>query len=107
MSLNKAYKSIEIYQIMFIEKYRPKSFKDVKGQEKIIPRLKAFIENKNMPFSPTSLGDTYTSGSARYFTMYQPQKSIKTEPKSDTTHLSQPGIQRSLKLDPSSSSGIS
>ena len=50
---------------MFVEKYRPKSFKDVMGQEKIIPRIKAFIESKSMPHllftGPAGVGKTTLS----------------------------------------------
>jgi replication factor C small subunit len=47
---------------MFIEKYRPKSFEEVKGQEKIIPRLKEFVKQQNMPHllltGPAGVGKT-------------------------------------------------
>jgi replication factor C small subunit len=47
---------------MFIEKYRPKSFEEVKGQEKIIPRLKEFVKQRNMPHllltGPSGVGKT-------------------------------------------------
>ena len=50
---------------MFVEKYRPKDFHEVKGQEKIVERVKAFIETKNMPhllFSgPAGIGKTTLS----------------------------------------------
>ncbi len=50
---------------MFVEKYRPKTFEEVKGQEKIVERVKAFIETKNMPhllFSgPAGIGKTTLS----------------------------------------------
>ena len=34
---------------LWIEKFRPKTFDEVKGQEKIKERLKAFVEKKNVP----------------------------------------------------------
>jgi len=47
---------------MFVEKYRPKDFEEMKGQEKIVDRIKAFVETKNMPhllFSgPAGIGKT-------------------------------------------------
>jgi replication factor C small subunit len=50
---------------MFVEKYRPKDFHEIKGQEKIVERVKAFIETKNMPhllFSgPAGIGKTTLS----------------------------------------------
>jgi len=50
---------------MFTEKYRPRSFKEVKGQEKIIPRLEAFTKQKNMPHllltGPAGVGKTTVS----------------------------------------------
>ncbi|MEM4397388.1 MAG: replication factor C small subunit [Candidatus Woesearchaeota archaeon] len=34
---------------IWTEKYRPKTFSEVKGQEEIVKRAKAFVEKKNMP----------------------------------------------------------
>jgi len=34
---------------LWTEKYRPKTFEEVKGQKEIVKRSKAFIEKKNMP----------------------------------------------------------
>jgi replication factor C small subunit len=34
---------------IWTEKYRPKDFSDVRGQNDIIDRIKSFVENKNMP----------------------------------------------------------
>jgi len=34
---------------IWIEKYRPSSFKEIKGQDNIVNRIKAFVENKNIP----------------------------------------------------------
>ena len=50
---------------MWVDNYRPREFEDVIGQAKIIDRIKAFVENKNMPhlmFSgPAGVGKTTTS----------------------------------------------
>jgi replication factor C small subunit len=35
--------------MIWTEKYRPEKFKDIKGQENIVKRVKAFVEQKNMP----------------------------------------------------------
>lgn len=35
--------------LVWTEKYRPKSFSDVKGQTEIVKRVKAFVDQKNMP----------------------------------------------------------
>jgi len=47
---------------IWTEKYRPKTFKDIKGQEKIVERAEAFVRQKNMPhllFSgPAGVGKT-------------------------------------------------
>ena len=47
---------------MFVEKYRPKDFSEMKGQEKIVERVKALVETNNMPhllFSgPAGIGKT-------------------------------------------------
>lgn len=34
---------------IWTEKYRPKDFSDVKGQKEIVKRVRAFVEQKNMP----------------------------------------------------------
>jgi len=34
---------------LWIEKYRPKKFDDIKGQEHVLERIKAFVNKKNMP----------------------------------------------------------
>ena len=34
---------------LWIEKYRPRTFQQVKGQEEIVKRVKAFVESKNIP----------------------------------------------------------
>lgn len=34
---------------IWIEKYRPKTFEDVKGQEIIVSKIKAFVQQKNLP----------------------------------------------------------
>jgi len=47
---------------IWTEKYRPRDFSDIKGQEDIVKRVKAFVEQKNMPhvlFSgPAGVGKT-------------------------------------------------
>jgi len=47
---------------IWTERYRPKSFNDVKGQEKIVARIKAFVKQKNMPHilfaGPAGVGKT-------------------------------------------------
>lgn len=47
---------------IWTEKYRPKSFSEVRGQTEIVKKLKAFVEQKNMPhllFSgPAGVGKT-------------------------------------------------
>lgn len=47
---------------IWTEKYRPKTFEDIKGQKEIVKRVKAFVEQKNMPhlmFSgPAGVGKT-------------------------------------------------
>lgn len=47
---------------IWTEKYRPKKLEEIKGQEEIILKLRAFVENKNMPhlmFSgPAGVGKT-------------------------------------------------
>jgi replication factor C small subunit len=50
---------------IWIEKYRPQSFSEIKGQKEIVKRVKAFVEQKNMPhmmFSgPAGVGKTTLS----------------------------------------------
>jgi len=47
---------------MWTEKYRPKKFSEVKGQEEVVKRVKAFVEKKNMPHlmfaGPAGVGKT-------------------------------------------------
>lgn len=47
---------------IWTEKYRPKTFEEIKGQKEIVARVKAFVEKKNMPhllFSgPAGVGKT-------------------------------------------------
>ena len=38
--------------MIWTEKYRPKTFKEVKGQDKIVKRVEAFVKQKNMLSSP-------------------------------------------------------
>jgi len=48
--------------VLWIEKHRPKNFDEVKGHEKIIERLRAFVEQKNVPHllftGPAGVGKT-------------------------------------------------
>jgi len=50
---------------IWTEKYRPKNFKDVKGQKEIVERLEAFVKQKNMPHllfaGPAGVGKTTLS----------------------------------------------
>jgi replication factor C small subunit len=50
---------------LWIEKYRPQTFSDMKGQKDIVKRIKSFVEQKNMPhmmFSgPAGVGKTTLS----------------------------------------------
>jgi replication factor C small subunit len=50
---------------IWVEKYRPKTFDEIKGQDKIIDRIKAFVTSGNMPhllFSgPAGVGKTTTA----------------------------------------------
>ena len=39
----------DIDTMVWTEKYRPKQFSEVKGQKDIVKRVKAFVEQKNMP----------------------------------------------------------
>jgi replication factor C small subunit len=47
---------------IWTEKYRPKDFSDMKGQKEIVKRVKAFVEQKNMPHllfaGPAGIGKT-------------------------------------------------
>jgi replication factor C small subunit len=50
---------------IWTEKYRPKSFSDIKGQKEIVKRVKAFVEQQNMPHllfaGPAGTGKTSLS----------------------------------------------
>lgn len=50
---------------IWTEKYRPKTFADVKGQDEIVNRVRAFVEQKNMPHllfaGPAGVGKTTLS----------------------------------------------
>ena len=52
-------------EAIWIEKYRPQTFSEIKGQKDIVKRVKAFVEQKNMPhllFSgPAGVGKTTLS----------------------------------------------
>ena len=47
---------------VWTEKYRPKSFKEIKGQDKIVSRVEAFVKQQNMPHllfaGPAGVGKT-------------------------------------------------
>ncbi|MBI5391486.1 replication factor C small subunit [Candidatus Woesearchaeota archaeon] len=47
---------------IWIEKYRPRSFEEIKGQEEIVKRVKAFVVQKNIPhlmfIGPPGVGKT-------------------------------------------------
>jgi len=47
---------------LWTEKYRPDTFEDIKGQKEIVKRIKAFVEQKNMPHvlfaGPAGVGKT-------------------------------------------------
>ena len=47
---------------IWIEKYRPQTFEEVRGQEQIVSRVKAFVEKKNLPHlmftGPAGVGKT-------------------------------------------------
>jgi len=47
---------------IWTEKYRPKTFKEVKGQDEIVKRVSSFVEKKNMPHlmfaGPAGIGKT-------------------------------------------------
>ena len=64
-NLQNTYKLNKVNKPMFIEKYRPKTFDQIKGQEKIVERVEAFIKSNNMPhlmFSgPAGVGKTTLS----------------------------------------------
>ena len=50
---------------LWTEKYRPSDFSDIKGQKEIVKRVKAFVEQKNMPHlmfaGPAGVGKTSLS----------------------------------------------
>jgi len=50
---------------IWTEKYRPRDFNEIKGQEDIVKRVKAFVEQKNMPHllfaGPAGVGKTTLS----------------------------------------------
>jgi len=41
--------SSSIYDVLWVEKYRPKSLDEIVNQEEVVKRLKKFVEMKNMP----------------------------------------------------------
>src|SRR3989338_1645746 len=50
---------------LWIEKYRPKDFSDIKGQAEIVRKVEAFVRQKNMPHllftGPAGVGKTSLS----------------------------------------------
>ena len=50
---------------LWIEKYRPKDFSDIKGQKSIVEKIMAFVEKQNMPHlmfaGPAGTGKTSLS----------------------------------------------
>ncbi len=50
---------------IWTEKYRPKSFDDIKGQDVVVQRVRAFLKNRNMPHllftGPAGVGKTSMS----------------------------------------------
>ncbi|PIN70315.1 replication factor C small subunit [Candidatus Woesearchaeota archaeon CG11_big_fil_rev_8_21_14_0_20_43_8] len=50
---------------IWTEKYRPRTFDEIKGQEDIIDKIKAFVQTKNMPHllfaGPAGIGKTTTA----------------------------------------------
>ncbi|MBI4150824.1 replication factor C small subunit [Candidatus Woesearchaeota archaeon] len=52
-------------QTIWTEKYRPKDFSDIRGQAEIVRKVKAFVEQKNMPHvlftGPAGVGKTSLS----------------------------------------------
>jgi len=53
---------MEDAHIIWTEKYRPRRFKDVQGQDAVVKRVKAFVEKRNMPHllftGPAGVGKT-------------------------------------------------
>ncbi|MFA5796710.1 MAG: replication factor C small subunit [Candidatus Woesearchaeota archaeon] len=51
--------------MIWTEKYRPETFEEIKGQQEIVKRIKAFVEHKNMPHvlfaGPAGIGKTSLS----------------------------------------------
>ena len=41
--------SASIYELLWVEKYRPKTLDEIINQEEVVSRLKKFVETKNMP----------------------------------------------------------
>ncbi len=64
INLVNSQKSMESSQI-WTEKYRPNTFEEVKGQKKIVKRVKAFVDKKNLPHllfaGPAGIGKTTLS----------------------------------------------
>ena len=63
---------------LWIEKYRPKTFADIKGQEHIVERIKAMVKEKNISHmlfaGPPGIGKTsliYVAAKSLYSDNYQ------------------------------------
>lgn len=41
--------SLKLEELLWVEKYRPRSLKDIVNQEEVVKRLSKFVEEKNMP----------------------------------------------------------
>ena len=56
---------MEIENALWTEKYRPSDFSEIKGQKEIVKRVKAFVEQQNMPHllfaGPAGVGKTSLS----------------------------------------------
>ncbi len=54
--------SSDIYDLLWVEKYRPRSLKDIVNQKEIVARLEKFVAEKNMPHllfaGPPGIGKT-------------------------------------------------
>jgi len=53
---------MRVQDTIWTEKYRPKTFEEIRGQEEIVPRVKAFVDAQNIPHllfvGPAGVGKT-------------------------------------------------